>query len=85
MSDFSLISSITIKPAYGKDYATRQDVIDAWFDNKDFLIESMDRPIKTGRYISLFDVITYSPKAEVIYTYKSFGIVLREGRNDNVY
>ena len=85
MSDLSLISSIVIRPAYGKCHVSEACILDDWNNGKDFLIDSITPITKTGRYINRFDVINYSPKAEVIYVHGSFILVLREGGNDNVY
>lgn len=40
---------MTLSPAYGRDYKSREAVLEAWNSNKDFMVES---PPNAGRYTS---------------------------------
>lgn len=58
---------VTVIPAYGRDYKTKKEVIEAWNDGKDFQIVDMFHG--NGRYISKRDVIE-NPSIVVNVRYK---------------
>ena len=43
-----------VVPAYGRDYATAQAALAAWYDGKDFQISDISSP-DNGRYCSIRD------------------------------
>lgn len=49
------IQYITVAPAYGRDYKSKKEVIQAWNDGLDFQIVDMFHG--NGKYISKRDVI----------------------------
>jgi len=48
------LGSITVVPAYRRDYKSKKAVEAAWKANKDFLIQDITSP-HDGRYINLSD------------------------------
>lgn len=46
--------SLTLVPAYGRDYKSKKAVLDDWDANKDFLIQDISSP-HDGRYINKED------------------------------
>ena len=61
---------ITIKPAYGRDYAKESEVLQGWNAGKDFLIIEHSNPCHCGAYLNKED----APKGE------SFHVYYRQGR-----
>lgn len=45
--------SLTVSPAYGRDYKSRNAVLEDWHNNKDFVVESFGPHM--GRYINKAD------------------------------
>jgi hypothetical protein len=45
---------ITVVPAYGRDYKSGKDVMEAWNQGKDFQVADMFHP-KDGSYINVHD------------------------------
>lgn len=45
---------MTLVPAYGRDYKSREDVLKAWTDGKDFTIRDISWP-DNGRYVNVGD------------------------------
>ncbi len=48
--------SLTITPAYGRDYRSKKQVIEDWNGGKDFVIADMIHP-DCGRYINRPDAV----------------------------
>ena len=46
---------ITLSPAYGRDYRSKDAVLKDWNDGKDFIIRSADHP-HCGRYANRADL-----------------------------
>lgn len=42
---------VTITPAYGRDYKSQKEVLAAWNENRDFIIEDFMHP-DCGRYVN---------------------------------
>ncbi len=47
--------NLTLTPAYGRDYASKKAVLEAWNANQDFVIASMGPDM--GRYINRQDAV----------------------------
>lgn len=62
--------SITVSPAYGRDYKSSAAALADWEDNKDFLVEAVWPSCPTGRYVNKSDVIRIIPDAEVRIRFK---------------
>lgn len=63
--------SICISPAYGRDYKSKKEVLAAFQDNKDFVVESIMSP-HCGRYCNRADLIKGGEsKVEIRYARKS--------------
>lgn len=45
---------LTLTPAYGRDYKSKKEVLEAWESGKDFQINNMFHP-DDGRYINKAD------------------------------
>ncbi len=54
---------MTVIPAYGRDYKSKAAALQAWNDNKDFIIAT------TGQSVNKSDAIRYSPGEEIRIRY----------------
>jgi hypothetical protein len=52
MIPITILHTLTVVPAYGRDYKSKQAAIDAWNDGHDFLIATYGMP---SRYTSKYD------------------------------
>jgi len=59
--------ALLLKPAYGRDYSNKQEVEDAWNQDKDFIITS---PGIKGKYINKSDAERHEI-SEVIIRYQN--------------
>jgi hypothetical protein len=65
---------ITVSPAFGQDYRSKKEAMEAWHSGRDFFLEGMDgRPM--GSYCSIRDFpnstrvsIRYARKTKQTYT-----------------
>lgn len=48
--------ALTVAPAYGRDYLSKDDALKDWLEGKDFMIKT---PGVGGRYINKADAETY--------------------------
>lgn len=46
---------LTVVPAYGRDYKSKKEVMQAWSEGKDFLVDCMMRPELDGKYLNKDD------------------------------
>ena len=71
------MNSITISPAYGRDYQNKKAAVRAFKSDTDFLIESVNSSL-CGRYINMADLIKFGHKrVEVRYAQKSKCAIIR--------
>lgn len=59
-----MFDSITVSPAYGRDYRSRDAAEQAWKDGKDFLNQS---PFVRGRYVNRQDVLEFTPHVQYVH------------------
>lgn len=57
------MSVLTLTPAYGRDYKSKDAVLADWYADKDFIESS------SGKYINQEDVSRYSPNAVIRIRY----------------
>ena len=71
------MSSITISPAYGRDYQNKKAAVRAFKEDADFLVESVSSPF-CGKYVNMADLIKFGPRrVEVRYASKSKCAIIR--------
>lgn len=61
--------TITVSPAYGRDYPSKAAAIKAWNDNKDFISNSHFSTGLHGAYINKQDHRNYCPTADIKIRY----------------
>ena len=65
------ITSVTVSPAYGRDYKDGAEAVKDWQDGKDFEIQSIFPIRRIGKYISIRDIqLPGNENAEVRIRYK---------------
>lgn len=62
-------SSITVSPAYGRDYKSSSDAVKAWQDGVDFLLETISG-LPAGRYCSTRDFTEPGTEIRIRYNRK---------------
>jgi len=71
---------LQVKPAYGKDYKSKKAVMEAWNNNKDFIILTVFSP-HCGRYINKQDADDAIPSIEVRYQGLTKLVMLERGKH----
>lgn len=62
------MNTITLTPAYGRDYKSRASVLEDWHANKDFIIASFTHPY-SGKPANKADLEKQEPGVEVRIRY----------------
>lgn len=75
----TLPKEVTVVPAYGRDYHSREAVLDAWNEDKDFQIVGMQG---NGTYINKQDADRYNVAVKIRYHRKTKSLIIYPQDND---
>lgn len=70
------VGSVTVTPAYGRDYRTKGEALKAWEEGKDFCIEAIWPPQQVGRYCSARD-FTFATEVRIRFNKKKHVVMYR--------
>ena len=76
------MTTLTVVPAYGRDYKSRAEALAAWDDEKDFLISDMSAGPDNGRYVNKPQVPD-GMTVNIRYKRQTMVAVVRPGRKQN--
>jgi hypothetical protein len=75
----TLPKQVTVVPAYGRDYKSRQEVLEAWNDQKDFVIQGLQGG---GTYINKQDADRFNVAVKIRYQKKTKALIIYPQDND---